>query len=31
LFSISNLVALGKLSKEQHTEQGLIVYKWDSK
>lgn len=31
LFSISNLVSLGRLVKEQHTEQGLIVYKWDSK
>jgi hypothetical protein len=31
MFSVSNLVELGKLSKEQHTEQGLIVYKWESK
>jgi hypothetical protein len=31
LFSVSNLVEQGSLTKEQHTEQGLIVYKWSGK
>ena len=31
LFSVSNLTEQGTLSKEQFTEQGLIVYKWSVK